>query len=88
MTHLCAAASRWVFVLNLPKSQVSGDFYFAAKVDDRIVFCVADCTGHGVPGALLSMVGYNLIHRAVNEKKFIKPNEILAFIDEEMQFYQ
>ncbi|BDX38634.1 hypothetical protein CYCD_19890 [Tenuifilaceae bacterium CYCD] len=45
------------FILYKPRSIISGDFYFFRKVDDYIIIAAADCTGHGVPGALLSMLG-------------------------------
>ena len=49
-------------VLSKPKEAVSGDFYYVNKVDDWILFAVADCTGHGVPGAFLSMLGITYLH--------------------------
>lgn len=57
------------FALYKPKHIVSGDFYWLHKCDDVFYFAVIDCTGHGVPGALLTMLAYNAINKAVIEKK-------------------
>ena len=65
------------FVFYRPKDIVSGDFYFAEKFDDTFIFSAIDCTGHGVPGAFVSIVGYNGLVRATNEFELRKPNEIL-----------
>ena len=69
------------FILYLPKDVVSGDFYFVEQYGDEIVFASVDCTGHGVPGALMSVVGFNYLHQAVTEKGITKPSEILSFLD-------
>lgn len=65
------------FVLFMPKDVVSGDFYWTVKKDDRIFFAAADCTGHGVPGAMVSVVCSNALNRAVNEMKLYQPAQIL-----------
>jgi len=65
------------FVLSLPKDVVSGDFYWFFQVDTKIMIASADCTGHGVPGALVSVVCSNALNRAVKEYSIIKPAEIL-----------
>lgn len=65
------------FVLNCPKDILSGDFYWLQKRDDVFFIALADCTGHGVPGALLAMMGHNLLNEAVNSKKNILPAEAL-----------
>ena len=65
------------FVLNLPKDIVSGDFYWMDKRDDRIFLAVADCTGHGVQGAVVSMLGIALLNEIVNKSYSKKPGEIL-----------
>jgi serine phosphatase RsbU (regulator of sigma subunit) len=65
------------FILSKPKDIVSGDFYFFSKQDKRIIFAAADCTGHGIPGALLSTIGYGTLDQAVNELELVEPAEIL-----------
>ena len=65
------------FIYYQPKDIVSGDFYWVHKKDHFIFFAVADCTGHGVPGAMVSVVCNNELNRAVNEFKITKPNLIL-----------
>ena len=70
------------FILYKPKDIVSGDFYFVEKKRNKAVFAAVDCTGHGVPGALISVVGFNFINQAVNEKGLNKPSDILSFLDE------
>ena len=65
------------FVLLKPKDIISGDFYWVEKFDGKIFIAAVDCTGHGVPGALLSIVGYNLLSKSINEHSHTKPNEIL-----------
>ncbi len=70
------------FVLYLPKDVVSGDFYFVEQKDDEIFFSAVDCTGHGVPGALMSVVGFNYLHQAIMEKGITEPAKILSFLDE------
>ena len=56
-----------IFVLFKPKDIVSGDFYWFNSQKDRIFFSAIDCTGHGVPGAFVSLIGNNGLQRAVNE---------------------
>lgn len=65
------------FVFYVPKDIVSGDFYWAKKVDQLDVFGVFDCTGHGVPGALVSIVGNNALVRSINEFNMRTPEKIL-----------
>lgn len=67
------------FILYLPKDIVAGDFYWMANSEnaDEIFFSVCDCTGHGVPGALVSVVCYNAINKVLNENPSILPSEIL-----------
>ncbi|MFT4602855.1 MAG: tetratricopeptide (TPR) repeat protein, partial [Arenicella sp.] len=66
-----------VFVLFKPKDVVSGDFYWFEKKGDLLFLAAADCTGHGVPGALVSVVCSNALHRSVNEFGCVEPNTIL-----------
>lgn len=65
------------FVLYKPKDIVAGDFYFYERVGDIIIFAAADCTGHGVPGALVSVVCHNALKRSIREYGLIVPGEIL-----------
>ncbi len=65
------------FILNMPKDIVSGDFYWMEKRDGRIFIAVADCTGHGVQGAVVSMLGMALLNEIVNKSYVKHPGEIL-----------
>lgn len=65
------------FVLYIPKDIVAGDFYWLEETEEKVLFAIADCTGHGVPGALVSVVCNNSLNRAVREFKLIHPSEIL-----------
>lgn len=65
------------FLLYKPKDIVAGDFYWVAKVDDEVFFAAADCTGHGVPGAMVSVVCHNALDRVLREFKLTEPGEIL-----------
>lgn len=57
------------FVLFKPKDIVSGDFYWVSETDDKILFSAVDCTGHGVPGAFMSLIGANALNQIINEKE-------------------
>lgn len=65
------------FILFKPKDIVSGDFYWALNHEDKFIVMTADCTGHGVPGAMMSMMGINFLNEIVNEKKISNPASIL-----------
>jgi serine phosphatase RsbU (regulator of sigma subunit) len=65
------------FIIYKPKDIVSGDFYWMNEVDDKLVIVISDCTGHGVPGALMSMIGNNLLNQIVITRKITRPEEIL-----------
>ena len=66
------------FILFKPKDVVSGDYYWVYKTPGgNIYFTVADCTGHGVPGAFMSMIGTSLLNENIIEKKVDKPGEVL-----------
>jgi len=68
------------FVLFKPKDIVSGDFYWFAEKDGRAFAVAADCTGHGVPGAFMSMIGSSLLNETVIEKGITDPGQILQGI--------
>jgi phosphoserine phosphatase RsbU/P len=65
------------FVLYHPRDIVSGDFYWLAQAHDEVLLAVADCTGHGVSGAFLSMIGYTLLNKIVRENRLTDPAQIL-----------
>ena len=70
------------FIFYRPKDIVSGDFYWIEQKNDTVCFAAVDCTGHGVPGALMSVVGFNLLTQAVNEMSLTVPAEILKHLDQ------
>jgi serine phosphatase RsbU (regulator of sigma subunit)/Tfp pilus assembly protein PilF len=72
------------FILHRPKDIVSGDFYFIEKAGDCILFSAVDCTGHGVPGALLSFLGMDILQDAVHRKGITQPSELLSCLDTEI----
>lgn len=69
------------FVIYKPKDIVSGDFYWCTKLEDHIIFAVGDGTGHGVPGAFMSILGINLLNSIIVEKRLIDPGLILNEMD-------
>src|ERR1041385_2680556 len=72
-----ATFGKSAFVLYRPKDIVSGDFYWMAQTADHLLFAAVDCTGHGVPGAFVSIVCSNLLTQAVNEHGLTEPHDIL-----------
>lgn len=71
------------FVLFIPKDIVSGDFYWLdQKTEDKIYFAAVDCTGHGVPGAFMSIHAYNLLDKAIKDQNISKPSEILHYLSD------
>lgn len=70
------------FIFYQPLDIVSGDFYWVSEVDQKIIFAVADCTGHGVPGAFMSLIGNTLLNQLVNEKKITEASQILEKLNE------
>jgi serine phosphatase RsbU (regulator of sigma subunit) len=70
------------FIIFKPKDIVSGDFYWAEKLpQNRVLFTVSDCTGHGVPGALMSVIGINQLNKIVHENRITSPEQILRELD-------
>ncbi len=65
------------FVINWSKDIVGGDFYWMFEKDGRVVLAVVDCTGHGVPGAIMSVIGNNALNRVVIEQGIMQPGAIL-----------
>ncbi len=70
------------FILYKPKDVVSGDFPWYIQMKDEIFIAAVDCTGHGVPGALLSLIGYFLLNDIVRSRKITEPGIILDLLDE------
>ena len=70
------------FIFYSPKDTISGDFYWSRNVDGIKLVAVADCTGHGIPAALISMVCYNLLNTTVDQYGFRNPAEILTKVNE------
>ena len=70
------------FILFKPKDIVSGDFYWMEKIGEKIFYAVVDCTGHGVPGAMVSVVGHNALNRTIKEFGLTEPAAILDKLTE------
>lgn len=70
------------FVLYLPKDIVSGDYYFFYENEETKYVAAIDCTGHGVPGAMMSVIANSLLKEVFYNKELQKPNEILYALDE------
>jgi serine phosphatase RsbU (regulator of sigma subunit) len=73
------------FILYLPKDIVSGDFYWFSEINDKLVLVAGDCTGHGVPGALMSMLGISFLEEIVNEREITRSGQILNELRKEVQ---
>lgn len=73
------------FVFASPKNVVSGDFFWYSIRYGRVIIAVADCTGHGVPAALLSIIGHNMLNSIVNEKNITEPAQILKQMNQCVQ---
>jgi serine phosphatase RsbU (regulator of sigma subunit) len=73
------------FILFKPKNIVSGDFYWIGEKGDKIFIVAADCTGHGVPGALMSMIGLKIIETTINEDNIEIPSGILAVMNKALE---
>lgn len=72
------------FILYKPKDIVSGDFYWAEQINSRFLLAVCDCTGHGVPGAFMSLLNITKLNETVHEKKIIRPDLILNQVREDI----
>jgi serine phosphatase RsbU (regulator of sigma subunit) len=73
------------FIFFKPKDVLSGDFYWYERLDGKFLFAVADCTGHSVPGALLAVMGNNLLQEAVNVKRLSNPALVLERLNSQVQ---
>lgn len=78
------------FIYYRPKHIVSGDFYWISERDSKYFIVAADCTGHGVPGALMSMIGLELLQKIINEMKVNVSDQILLTLNDELEaaFYK
>jgi len=72
------------FILYKPKDIVSGDFYWVHENNGQILFAAVDCTGHGVPGAFMSIIGHDLLEQIVKEHNITKPSDILDKLNSEL----
>ncbi len=73
------------FVFFRPKHIVSGDFYWITEVGQKVFVAVADCTGHGVPGAFMSMLGYTLMNQIIINDRYTGPATILGLVHENIK---
>ncbi len=73
------------FVLYLPRDIVSGDFYWFRKIENWVIFAAADCTGHGVPGGFMSMLGYAFLNEIIRRKDVRQVNEVLNELRKEIK---
>ncbi len=69
------------FIYYQPKDIVSGDFYWFSHVDHKLIIAAIDCTGHGIPGAFMSLIGNTILNQIVNEKQETSPAKILRLLN-------
>lgn len=74
------------FIINHPKDVVSGDFYWLAKIEGKLILVVADCTGHGVPGAFMTLIGTSLLDKIIKLERLLHPDSILEALHSEVSF--
>lgn len=72
------------FVFFLPRDIVSGDFYWSSQIGHQRVVIAADCTGHGIPGALMTILGNSVLNDVINEERVISPERILYELDKKV----
>ena len=70
------------FIFYKPRDIVSGDFFWYSKLDDKICIGAVDCTGHGVPGALMSIIGNELLNQIINGKSVHDPAQVLTMLND------
>ncbi len=73
------------FILYKPRDIVSGDFFWFYQKDEFIAIAAADCTGHGVPGAFMSLIGSNLLYNAIIDHQIFSPNRVLDLMREHIR---
>jgi ligand-binding sensor domain-containing protein/serine phosphatase RsbU (regulator of sigma subunit) len=83
--HLIKQNFKDYFLIYQPKDVVSGDFYWVFKTENKLVLAVVDCTGHGVPGAFMSMIGYSLLYRIIKLKGVDNPSDIMRMLHTEIR---
>lgn len=83
--HLKEELFNDIFIYFQPKDIVSGDFYWYAEKNGSRIIAACDCTGHGVPGALMSMIGTNTLNQIINESGITKPSLILETLNNEIK---
>lgn len=71
----------------IQRDQIGGDFVFIYEDEKRIYFAIMDCTGHGIPGALLTMMGYNFLNEIIISNDQLAANEILKQLDKKFQYF-
>lgn len=81
-TSKLAACFEDAFIYYQPKDIVAGDFYWLEKIGEKRIIAVADCTGHGVPGAMLSILCNNALSQAIKEEKLLEAHQILNRVRE------
>jgi serine phosphatase RsbU (regulator of sigma subunit) len=74
-----------IFIFYLPRDIVSGDFYWCSEINNKLILVAGDCTGHGVPGALMSMLGISFLEEIVNNRKISESGMILNELRKEVQ---
>ncbi|MFW5644834.1 MAG: two-component regulator propeller domain-containing protein [Bacteroidota bacterium] len=73
------------FILHKPKDIVSGDFYWISQQGEKVYVAAVDCTGHGVPGAFMSVIGFELFRKIVNAQNLKDPGEVLDALNDNFQ---
>jgi serine phosphatase RsbU (regulator of sigma subunit)/tetratricopeptide (TPR) repeat protein len=74
------------FILFIPRDIVSGDFYFFKKIKQYLIISAADCTGHGIPGAFVSMLGISLLNEITENKKIVSPDTMLEELRKNIKY--
>jgi serine phosphatase RsbU (regulator of sigma subunit) len=72
------------FVLDMPRDIVGGDFFWTHQIEDVKIIAAVDCTGHGVPGAFLSLIGHSILNQLIREYKIFDPNIVLDKLREQI----
>ena len=83
--HELSSSFKNVYLYYKPSKIVSGDFYWVDKVGSRVILVLADGTGHGVPGAFLSVLGTGILRQLISEEKICQPNQILDKLNQKVK---